>query len=164
MKIKALSPLTVMILFFLLLTGCGKDNFVAVSMYDLSKEMIAADSSLPEMITVSTSDTDAENNFKYLSDMDYTKVDSYFLSYSAEGKADEIVVIAVKNVNDVEETKKTLEAHVKSRKNVYDTYDPTQLQRVDQALIFTQSHYAVLIISDDAPSVKNAFMNFLQVD
>ena len=79
--------------------GCGakKNTSGSVSMYDLRTAMEAADPDLPEMLNASSAEKDAEDKFSHISDMDYKKVDSYFVSYSSDGhKADEIVVIAVK--------------------------------------------------------------------
>ena len=64
---------------------------------------------LPEMLNASSAEKDAEDKFSHISDMDYKKVDSYFVSYSSDGhKADEIVVIAVKDKADVDEAKESL--------------------------------------------------------
>ena len=90
--------------------GCGakKNTSGSVSMYDLRTAMEAADPDLPEMLNASSAEKDAEDKFSHISDMDYKKVDSYFVSYSSDGhKADEIVVIAVKDKADVDETNAT---------------------------------------------------------
>ena len=160
MKSKIICLIAVAAMF---ICGCGAAATSAtVSMYDLFKEMLAADSSLPDMTTVSSNDDAAESNFSYLSDLDYSKVDSYFLSYSSEGKADEIAVIAVKDTNDVNEAKSTLEAQVDSRKKLYETYDTDQVERVNKAVVFTSGQYAVLIISDNSSEVKSAFEKFIE--
>lgn len=89
--------------------GCGakKNTSGSVSMYDLRTAMEAADPDLPEMLNASSAEKDAEDKFSHISDMDYKKVDSYFVSYSSDGhKADEIVVIAVKDKADVDEQEK----------------------------------------------------------
>nr|MCR5784526.1 DUF4358 domain-containing protein [Eubacterium sp.] len=135
-----------------------------VSMYDLSKAMLAADETLPDMTTVSSNDEDAENLFGYLSDLEYDKVDSFFLSYSSEGLADEIAVIAVKDAADVEEAKKTLDAQVENRLNTYTQYDPSQVDRVENAVVFTTGRYAVLIICDGDEAVKDAFNDFISAE
>ncbi|MEA4832938.1 hypothetical protein SDC9_97310 [bioreactor metagenome] len=143
------------------LFSCAPDNTAAVSLYDLQKTMLAADSLLPEMSSVNGSAEDASEMFTYLSNMPYNKVENYFLAYSSEGKADEIAVITVKNSADIEEAKKSLDEHVKNRIKLYEQYDPTQLERVNKALIFTSGKFAVLIISDNAAAVRNSFKEFI---
>ena len=89
--------------------------------------------------------------------MDYSKVDKYFLDYAQEGTAEEVAVIRVKNSKDVDEAKKSLEKHIQDRISFYKTYDPTQVDRANDAQIFVKDDYAVLIVSDNASEIKKAF-------
>ena len=89
--------------------------------------------------------------------MDYSKVDKYFLDYAQEGTAEEVAVIKVKNSKDVDEAKKSLEKHIKDRIAFYKSYDPTQVDRANDAQIFVKDDYAVLIVSDNASEIKKAF-------
>ncbi len=150
----------------LLLTGCGKDDSEVeketVSMYELSRKMMAADDTLPEMSYVSSSDENAGELFTYLSDLDYELVDSYFLCYSSDGFADEIAVVALKDVDDANEAKKSIEAHVDGRVNMYKQYDPSQTERAENAIITVKDRYVVLIISENQNDVKTAFTDFLE--
>ena len=103
---KFLSKLLVIVA--MITCGCGSSrNTEIVSMYDLRVAMEAADDSLPSMLNASSAEENAEENFKHISDLDYSKVDSYFVSYSEEGLADEIAVIAVKDPQDVKEAKES---------------------------------------------------------
>ena len=139
--------------------GCQSSKKEEISIYDLQKNMLAADDSLPEMLTVNSSASEAADNFSYLSDIDYEKVDAYFLAYSAEGKADEIAVIRLKEDKDVGEAKTSLEKHAQGRVSLYKTYDPSQVERAEDAMVFTSGRYAVLIISDQKEDVRSAFLD-----
>ena len=144
------------------LAACGKDDsgkeLKTVDMSLLCDAMLAADSTLPEMITVSDSNEDGASLFQYITEsFDYSKVEHYFLSYSAEGKADEIVVIAVKDTADIDEAVEALNAHKKHRISMFEQYDPDNVTRVQNGIIFKNSQYAVLIITDNAEDVKAAF-------
>lgn len=153
------------LLAFVVLLQCGcSNNQVSdtVSMYDLRQAMEAADTSLPEMLIASSADEDAQNLFSYLSDMDYSKVDSFFLSYAKEGTADEIAVVAVKDIKDIDEAKKSLEAHRESRRKLLDQYEPEEVRRIDDGIIFTNAQYAVLIICNDTNAVRAAFEDVVQ--
>lgn len=146
------------------LCGCGQKTaeFEAFSMIDLRQAMEEAAPSLPEMRYVSDADTDPADLFAHLSDMDYDKVARFFLSYSATGLADEIAVIAVKNKSDTETAADSLRSHLEDRARLYGQYKPDQLQRVENGLVFTWNHYAVLIVCDEADAVKDAFHRFAQ--
>ena len=140
-------------------TGCGgKNTSNTVSMYDLRTAMEAADPDLPEMLNASSTEKDAEDKFSHISEMDYKKVDSYLVSYSADGhKADEIVVIAVKDKEDVDEAKESLTKHQQDRYNLLQSYEPKQVSRIQDGLIFTEGQYAVLIITNHNDDVRKAF-------
>lgn len=142
----------------LLQCGCGGTKTSdTVSMYDLRQTMEAADKSLPEMLNASSADENAADQFAYISDLDYGKVDSFFLSYAKEGTADEIAVVAVKDVNDIDEAKQSLETHRQNRRKLLEQYEPEEVKRIDDGLVFAKDQYAVLIICDDASAVKAAF-------
>ena len=142
----------------LLQCGCGGTKTSdTVSMYDLRQTMEAADKSLPEMLNASSADENAADQFAYISDLDYDKVDSFFLSSAKEGTADEIAVVAVKDVNDLDEAKQSLETHRQNRRKLLDQYEPEEVKRIDDGLVFAKDQYAVLIICDDASAVKAAF-------
>lgn len=143
-----------------LLCGCGTGSSAGtdtVSMYDLAQKMEAAESSLPEMLYASSADGNAKEQFTHISDMEYDKVDSYFVSYSKEGKADEITVIAVKDPADVSEAKESLVRHRQSRIKLLNQYEPKEVKRMEDGLIFTKGQYAVLLICDHPDAVRKAF-------
>lgn len=133
-----------------------------VSMYELSKAMTDADDGLPDMLNANSNAADAEEKFVYISDMDYKKVDAYFVSYSSEGKADEIAVIAVKDAKDTETAAQSLRKHKEDRIKLYDQYDPSQTQLAKSGKVITYGRYAVLIISGKAEEVENAFHDFIK--
>lgn len=146
----------------LFLVGCVSKEEKKVSMYDLQKGILEADDTLPDMSTVNSSADNAEDSFAYLSDMDYQKVDGYFLAYSSEGKADEIAVVCLKEEKDVAEAKESLEKHKAGRISLYKTYDPDQVDRAQAGEVFSQGPYVVLIISDGAEKAKEAFRQGIQ--
>lgn len=141
----------------LTLCGCGAKPVRTVSMEGLRQNMTAAAPSLPEMKSVSDEDEKAQELFAYLSDMDYGKVDHFFLTYSSKGLADEIAVIAVKDPADAADAKTSLENHLKNRIRLYTQYSPDQVSRVENAELFIKDRYVVLIVCDEADAVKKAF-------
>jgi hypothetical protein len=95
--------------------------------------------------------------------MDYGDVEDFFLLYAENGagNADEIAVIAVKNGRDVSAAAESLRAHAQYRTQLYSTYDPTQVPKLNGALVFTEGAYAVLIVCNDPAAVRVAFDTFL---
>ena len=89
---------------------------------------MAADTTLPELKTVTSEDKNAELNFTALSDLDYNLVDSYFYSYAQDGDVQEIAVIALKEEGDVAEMMETLEKHVENRIGTFQEYTPEKVE------------------------------------
>ena len=139
--------------------GCGSKG-ETVSMYDLRTEMEKADDTLGNLDNASSSDDAAADRFSYISDMDYSKVDSYFVSYSKDGNEQEIAVIAVKEKKDVKEALESLEKHKADREKLFKEYAPEYSAKVADGITFTSGNYAVLIICDKSDDVKKAFMDF----
>ena len=158
-----LIPLLSLALLCAAFSGCArKETASKISMYDLSKSMLGA-TQFGEMRYVSNTDDDAEEEFEYLSDLDYKLVDSWFLSYAADGKgnADEVAVIRVKQEKDVDRAVSSLKAHLDKRVALYKTYDPSQSEKVGRGVVFSDGSFAVLIVSGDNQAVRKAFRDFL---
>lgn len=148
------------------LAGCGggsgsSTTTPSADMEALQQALLAADPSLPEMLSVTSEVEDAKRLFTYLSDFDYEKVEGYLLSYSSSGTADEIAVVAVKDPADADEAKASLEKHKSDRLKLFQTYGPEEAARVEKGLVFTEGPYAVLIICDSAEKVMDAFTGYL---
>jgi len=138
-------------------TKSNGDYTPEIDIFSIQSAMLDSASSLPEMATVNSNDTDAEYSFSYLSELDYENVDSYFLSFAATPVADEIAVIRMKSSDDTKDMKESLEKHLSDRISLFSTYAKDEVARLEEAEIFTEGNYAVLIICDDTKAVKDAF-------
>ena len=148
-----------------LLCACGSSTPAKsdVSLYDLNQAMLSA-APFGDMAYVSSSDADAATYLSAVSDFAFDKVDAFSISYAKDGKgnADEMVVIRVKDEADTAAALQSLQTHLQTRQSLYATYDPTQSQKVGKGITFASGAYAVLIVSEDNASVKEAFDQFLQ--
>ena len=168
---RSISILLTLAALLTLLCGCGAKDAAktgestdiapetAVSMYDLRKAMLEQDKNLPEMSAVSSIDEKADELFTYLSDMDYSKVESYFLTFAADGTSYEIAVVALKQRSDLSELQSSLRKHVEGRVNLYKSYAPEQVARAEGAEIVSSGRYVALIMCDDQAAVKAAFQS-----
>ncbi|MBQ4095769.1 MAG: DUF4358 domain-containing protein [Oscillospiraceae bacterium] len=130
-----------------------------VEMSQLKDAMLKADDTVPTMLTASSEDENGEQLFAYLADYDYANVDEYFFCYAAEGTADEIAVIKLKDSASSNDCLKAVKEHVATRSKQYETYDPDQVPRCSKAIVFSNDVYVVLVISDKNDLVKDAFYN-----
>ena len=151
--------LTVGLLF--MMTACGGGDSATtlkdVPSADLAKAMSEAESSLPDMETLTEEDPEPEIILTSVSDIEFDKVEGFFICYSKEGKADEIVVLKMKDAADAAEAETSLNTHKEKRSSMYATYDPSQVSRVDNGIVFSEGQYAVLIVTDHPTDVQAAF-------
>lgn len=140
--------------------GCGKEQKKeekAVDMKKLQEVVVAADTTLPELKTVTSEDKNAELNFTALSDLDYELVDSYFYSYAQDGDVQEIAVVALKEEGDVSEMMDTLEKHVEKRIGTFQEYTPEKVELAEKAVITSEGRYVLFVIAEKSGLVQNAF-------
>ncbi len=131
----------------------------SVELGDLREAMLDADDTLPNMSLASSDDENGEELFAYLADYDYEKVEEYFFSYAATGTAEEIAVIKLVDEDAAKDCADAVKDHVESRIVQFETYDPTQVPRCEEAVVFYNDSYVVLIICDNDEAVKDAFYN-----
>lgn len=143
-------------------SACGTSNSspsaeTSISMDKLQESMLSADTTLPEMTKISSDDDQADLNFSYLSDLSYDLVDSYFYAYAAEGTAEEIAVIKLKDKSDVSTMMQSIHDHIESRQGTFQEYDPEQAVLTEKAVVTRQGNYIALIISSKNGLVQKAF-------
>lgn len=151
----------------LLLQACGSEADSGTSegniaMSDLQDAMLAADTTLPELVKVSGSDEQAELNFSYLSDLSYDMVDDYFYVYAKDGTAEEIAVIRLKDKGDAAAVMNALHDHITQRQGTFQEYAPEQIEMTERAVVTRQDSYVALIISKKSGLVQKAFEDFLK--
>ena len=97
-----------------------------------------------------------------MSDIDYSKVKAFFITYASDGKgnADEIVAIQVKKKADLGEAAESLRRHLETRKTLYATYDKNQLPKLNKAKVFTRGTLAILMVADQSEKMEAAFYRF----
>ena len=144
------------------LTGCGgrqaaDGSDTQADMDALSKSMLEADTTLPEMVTVTDKDDQAELNFGSFSDFAYDRVASYFYAYAKEGGSEEIAVIELKDAQDAAALMNTLQKHLEDRRGALESYAPDQLTLIDHAVIKQKGRYVAMIISPKSGLVQQAF-------
>ena len=146
----------------LLFAACGEKTAPTVSLYDLTRDMCAADHALPSMSSISSSDEKAAELFTYFADFDYEKVDAYYLTYAADGAPFELGVIALKDAGDVKACEDALKAHIEGRVNLYKSYAPDYVPQAEQADVLTEGRYVALVMCKDRTAAGQAFFTFLR--
>ena len=139
--------------------GTGSSHEKDVPLSTLQEEMLKADTTLPYLIVVSSEeDPDkAEENFRYLSELSYDKVEGYFYACAQDVTAEEIAVIQLKDSRDAAAMMESLHDHVDLRMGSFRQYGPDQVPLLEQAVIIHEGRYVALIICEKNGLVQNAF-------
>ena len=141
------------------LCACGEKT-KSIDMQALENSMVSADKSLPEMKVSGSWEENAEKAFSYISDLEYNKIHGFFLAYAADGMAYEIAVVQLKDKSDASAMADSLREHVRSRVQMYKTYEPQQVQRAESAVVKTDGDCVLLIMSDAPQNAETAFKEF----
>lgn len=124
------------------------------------RAMLDVDTTLPEMVIRSSADDDAKDNFFYLSDLDYGKVDAYCYAYADAGTAEEMAVVKLKDKSDAAAMMDSLHQHVQTRQGTFEEYDPEQVPLTESAVVTREGRYVVLIVSKKNGLAQKEFQKF----
>lgn len=159
MMIKRIVCALCAVMLSLSLCACGEKT-KSIDMQTLENSMVSADKTLPEMKVSGSWEENAEKAFSYISDLEYNKIHGFFLAYAADGMAYEIAVVQLKDKSDASAMADSLREHVRSRVQMYKTYEPQQVQRAESAVVKTDGDCVLLIMSDAPQNAETAFKEF----
>lgn len=159
MMIKRMVCALCAVMLSLSLCACGEKT-KSIDMQALENSMVSADKTLPEMKVSGSWEENAEKAFSYISDLEYNKIHGFFLAYAADGMAYEIAVVQLKDKSDASAMADSLREHVRSRVQMYKTYEPEQVQRAESAVVKTDGDCVLLIMSDAPQNAETAFKEF----
>ena len=159
MMIKRIVCALCAVMLSLSLCACGEKT-KSIDMQALENSMVSADKTLPEMKVSGSWDENAEKAFSYISDLEYNKIHGFFLAYAADGMAYEIALVQLKDKSDASAMADSLREHVRSRVQMYKTYEPQQVQRAESAVVKTDGDCVLLIMSDAPQNAETAFKEF----
>lgn len=128
------------------------------------RAMMDADTTLPEMVTRSSGDGDAEDSFFYLSDLDYGRVEEYAYAFADAGTAEEMAVVKLKDRSDAAAMMDSLHRHVDARQGTFEEYDPEQVPLTQNAVVIREGRYVALIVSGKNGLAQKEFQKFFQAE
>ncbi|MDE6579615.1 MAG: DUF4358 domain-containing protein [Ruminiclostridium sp.] len=150
----------------MLLTGCSKteqggntdtrqeqteDNpAVSVSASEVVKAVLAE---ISINSSVEKGKDDIEN---YYSSLDTATVeDAAFALCGSGALPDEIAVIKCKSAEDAKNAETALKSKLEKQKELFSTYTPDEMYKLEGAVIFTKGNYAVFIALSDNDKAKS---------
>ena len=159
---------TVVLLLLLSFCSCtNKENgnneaAKTADMNVLIENMTKAAGTLPDMTTYTSSETDAESTFDYLCELDYSKINSFIITYSSEASAEELFLMELKDAKDIDAAKLALQKRIKTRRTAFNTYLPAEVSKIDKAQITSYGKYISLIICPTPQSATDAFQDYFK--
>lgn len=147
----------------ILLTGCSKteqgssteqetkqeENIVNASCSQVVQAVLAE---VPINSSVEKGKDDLEN---YYSGLDVSTVeDAAFALCGSGALPDEIAVIRCKSADGAKSAETALKAKLEKQKELFSTYTPDEMYKLNEAVIFTKGSYAVFIALSDNNKAK----------
>lgn len=163
MKIRSI--ISTVLVSVILFTGCGKteqgdsateqetkrnDNTVSVTASEVVKAVL---SEVSISSSVEKGKGDLEN---YYSGLDLSTVeDAAFALCGSGALPDEIAVIKCRSSEAANSAKEVLNSHLNKQKELFTTYTPDEMYKLEGAVIFTKGNYAVYIALSDNGKAKS---------
>lgn len=140
------------------LTACGgntSDKNPAVA--DISSAILSS-------ITVGETVALTDNTLpKQYLDLDVSLVAEYAVNVASSGAlADEIAIFKANNKDDVSKIKEALESRLSLVEEKFVDYIPTEMPKIENALILENGNYILLAIVEDTKTVETKFNEFFK--
>ncbi len=94
--------------------------------------------------------------------IDLSKLEEYiFVNAQEVIYADTIIIMKVKDTNDIDTMKEALETMIEHKKSELENYLPEQFKIVEKSEIKTSDSYIYLIISNDAQTINGIIEKYI---
>lgn len=131
-----------------LLTGCAEGGAVAdVAPADVLKAVT------DEIPLSAAAEKDESELDIYYKDIDASTVESAALCISI-GHPDEIAIIKFKSESDAKAAEAALQKRLDKQIETYESYDPDNMYKLENAKIYSKGNYAVLLAVEDNDKAK----------
>ena len=147
MKLKNLIALVIVPV--MLLAGCGSDSGANSPAADVDPSEIV-NAVLAEIPITSGVEKNKDDIPDFYADIDETQVESASFSICASGAyPDEIAVMKCTDSSAAASVKTVLEKRLASQSELFSTYTPDEMYKLDTAKVYTVGNYAILIALSD---------------
>lgn len=148
----------------LLLTGCGtaatsSDDPQGSEVQEEAKETKSIDEVYQEITGQVSLESPVCMDEDFISNyygIDVSTLEEYVFSMSEDAaQAETVVIMKVKDLNDVEEISSILETIVDEKKNEMENYLPEQFEIVEKSEVKTKDQYVWLVISQQSDAISD---------
>ena len=90
--------------------------------------------------------------------IDQEKVADTAMYTGSRATAEEVTVIKMKNATDVQLAKDAFAERLADQKLAYENYVPEELPKIENAVVYTNGAYAILVVANDTSKVEKTFV------
>lgn len=167
MKFRKIALLFVFLLTLVFFGGCiGKSNSSKsgkteaaekAKCKEILEELLAECEGIQTDTNLFYGDEKYEEYFEYLYDTSFDRAQDGAYGYSSEAYADEVTVILANEEKDVKVIKGHLEDRISRRMKDFMGYKPEEFAKLENAVVYTEGLYVVMVVSDDPDAVIEKF-------
>ena len=167
MKFRKIALLFVFLLTLVFFGGCiGKSNSNKSNKTEVAEkakckeileELLAECEGIQTDSTLFYGDEKYEEYFEYLYDTSFDRAKDGAYGYSSESYADEVTVILANEEKDVKVIKGHLEERISRRMKDFMGYKPEEVAKLENAVVYTEGLYVVMVVSADPDAVIEKF-------
>ena len=85
------------------------------------------------------------------------------ISYQGSGaSSEEVLILKVKDVNDVNNEKEIIETRLNEKKDAYASYMPEEVSKIENRILIEKGNYLILCICNDYDTVNNIIDDYLR--
>ena len=161
---KKITALLLAVLCMLSVCACNNDGGKTADVS--AKDLIAAtlNSAKPENADTlcGSDDQSLKNKFYYFYGIETSAVRDYAIAYSSAAKSDEISVLVAAKGTDMKTLTDALEGRREMQRQTFELYSPESVEMLENAVIFTQGDYAVMIVAKDPAATESKLKELLK--
>lgn len=138
----------------LILSGCGKDAGKAIDFQSFCADMLAGGAFTEELISV---DTELGCAQYAINPADCRQAMLYL---SSGATAEELALFEAVDADSLERIKDAVNNRLRLQTDSFESYQPSEVPKLDKAIVFTRGNYIILIVADDYESANKVLKKY----
>ncbi|NLL38739.1 MAG: DUF4358 domain-containing protein [Clostridiales bacterium] len=138
----------------LILSGCGKDTGKSIDFQSFCADLLTGGAFTEELIPVDTELGCAH----YGIDQADCKQAMFYLSSGAT--AEELALFEARDAEALGRIKDAVNNRLRLQTDSFESYLPSEVPKLEKAIVFTRGNYVILIVADDYDSASNVLHEY----
>ncbi|EGD48375.1 hypothetical protein Cpap_2527 [Ruminiclostridium papyrosolvens DSM 2782] len=148
---KRFSVIIALMVAFMVFTGCSGKSGTNINLNDVHEN-------IKKVANVTDMRIEDGSKLKKLYGIDEAKLDGFYLYRAGSNvKADEILILKVKDKNDMEDIKSNINKRIEKQEASFKDYLPKEYDLIKNNVIKTKDNFLLFAVSQDADKISSAF-------